>query len=90
MTDEIIRLSPSVYVVNGTSLSWGDKPAQRLCSCASFKAAQSCDHIVALAAHLGVELAEAPKQENNDIDSEIIRFQNAYVNTLKDAAVGKV
>lgn len=88
---EIIKMSPSVYVVDGTSVSWGTREDQRLCSCAEFKAARACDHLNALAAHLGVE---APSRKDdgkaNLLDTEVIRFQNAYVKTLQEAANGKV
>jgi hypothetical protein len=91
MTDEIIKMSPSVYVVNGTSLSWGSTADKRLCSCAAFKAAKACDHMTALAAHLGVELAEpTAAPTSNALDGEILRFQNTYVHTLREAAGGKV
>lgn len=88
---EIIKLSPTVYIVDGTSLSWGDRADQRLCGCAAFKSAKTCDHITALAAHLGVEFAPVSADNKpNLLDAEVMRFQNSYVNTLQEAANGKV
>jgi len=91
MTSEIIKLSASVFTVDGTSVSWGDKAAQRLCGCATFKNTKTCGHLEILAAHLGVEYAKPDTSAmTNDIDPEILRFQNAYVSTLREAANGKV
>lgn len=79
---EIVKFSQSVYAVDGQTVYWGKQAKDRNCACAHFKAAGSCDHIAALAEHLGAEIP-VMQSSPTSLDTEIIKFQNAYVTYLR-------